>query len=87
MAATCHHAVLAKIKSDYGASYLPLQAVDKLTGALFQRPPLISVVKQQLRVRTICESKLLKYDHKRNMEEVFRQQRFQQMTILPHPQW
>ncbi|KAK2166005.1 hypothetical protein NP493_1340g00023 [Ridgeia piscesae] len=82
MAATCHHAVLAKIKSDYGASYLPPQvwswAVDKLTGALFQQRPLISAVKRQLRARTICESKLLEYDHKRNMEELFRQQRFQQ---------
>ncbi|KAI0217229.1 H/ACA ribonucleoprotein complex subunit DKC1 [Lamellibrachia satsuma] len=44
-----------------------LQAVEKLTGALFQRPPLISAVKRQLRVRTIYESKLLEYDHERNM--------------------
>ena len=27
-------------------------------GALFQRPPLISAVKRQLRIRTIYESKL-----------------------------
>ena len=46
-----------------------LQAVEKLTGALFQRPPLISAVKRQLRVRTIYESKLLEYDHERNMGE------------------
>jgi tRNA U55 pseudouridine synthase TruB len=38
-----------------------------LTGALFQRPPLISAVKRQLRVRTIYESKLIEYDAKRNL--------------------
>ncbi|KAL3315512.1 H/ACA ribonucleoprotein complex subunit dkc1 [Cichlidogyrus casuarinus] len=38
------------------------QTVEKLTGALFQRPPLISAVKRQLRVRTIYESKLLEYE-------------------------
>merc|ERR1711957_1039173 len=42
-------------------------AVDTLTGALFQRPPLISAVKRQLRIRTIYESKLLEYDDKRNL--------------------
>jgi len=39
-----------------------LQAIETLTGALFQRPPLISAVKRQLRVRTIYESKLIEYD-------------------------
>ncbi|CAK8686764.1 unnamed protein product [Clavelina lepadiformis] len=38
------------------------RAIETLTGALFQRPPLISAVKRQLRVRTIYESKLLEYD-------------------------
>merc|ERR1712156_346177 len=36
-------------------------------GALFQRPPLISAVKRQLRVRTVYESKLLEHDEERNM--------------------
>jgi hypothetical protein len=36
-----------------------------LTGALFQRPPLISAVKRQLRVRTIYKSKLVEYDEDR----------------------
>ncbi len=45
------------------------QGVETLTGALFQRPPLISAVKRQLRVRTIYESKLLEYDKERNMGE------------------
>ncbi len=38
-----------------------------MTGALFQRPPLISAVKRQLRIRTIYESKLIEYDKERNM--------------------
>ncbi|XP_043673039.1 H/ACA ribonucleoprotein complex subunit 4 [Vespula pensylvanica] len=43
------------------------QALEKLRGALFQRPPLISAVKRQLRVRTVYESKFLDYDEERNM--------------------
>ncbi|XP_075213439.1 dyskerin pseudouridine synthase 1 Nop60B [Lycorma delicatula] len=39
-----------------------VQSLEKLRGALFQRPPLISAVKRQLRVRTIYETKLLDYD-------------------------
>ena len=38
-----------------------------MVGALFQRPPLISAVKRQLRVRTIYESKLLEFDPQRNL--------------------
>jgi H/ACA ribonucleoprotein complex subunit 4 len=38
-----------------------------LTGPVFQRPPLISAVKKELRVRTIYESKMLDYDEKRDM--------------------
>ncbi|XP_034182233.1 dyskerin pseudouridine synthase 1 Nop60B [Osmia lignaria lignaria] len=43
------------------------QALEKLRGALFQRPPLISAVKRQLRVRTVYDSWFLDYDHERNM--------------------
>ncbi|KAJ1625763.1 pseudouridine synthase [Pavlovales sp. CCMP2436] len=43
------------------------KAISTLTGALFQRPPLISAVKRQLRVRTIYESKLLEFDTERNL--------------------
>lgn len=43
------------------------RAVETLTGALFQRPPLISAVKRQLRIRTIYESKLLEFDTQRNL--------------------
>lgn len=38
-----------------------------MTGALFQRPPLISAVKRQLRIRTIHESKLIEFDNERNL--------------------
>lgn len=43
------------------------RCVETLTGALFQRPPLISAVKRQLRIRNIYESKLLEYDKERNL--------------------
>lgn len=43
------------------------QGLEKLRGALFQRPPLISAVKRQLRVRTVYDSSLLDYDENRNM--------------------
>merc|ERR1712167_25625 len=43
------------------------RAIETLTGALFQRPPLISAVKRQLRVRTIYESKLIEMDLDRNL--------------------
>lgn len=46
-----------------------LQALETLTGALFQRPPLIAAVKRQLRVRTIYESKLVEYDPERRLGE------------------
>ncbi|PWW75340.1 putative rRNA pseudouridine synthase [Tuber magnatum] len=43
------------------------RALETLTGALFQRPPLISAVKRQLRIRTIHESKLLEFDNDRHL--------------------
>ena len=43
------------------------KALEKLTGAIFQRPPLISAVKRQLRIRNIKESTLLEYDADRNL--------------------
>eukprot|EP00106_Octopus_bimaculoides_P004676 XP_014772118.1 PREDICTED: H/ACA ribonucleoprotein complex subunit 4-like [Octopus bimaculoides] len=39
-----------------------IQCLERLKGALFQRPPLISAVKRQLRIRTVYECKLLEYD-------------------------
>ena len=46
---------------------LVLQTLETLTGALFQRPPLIAAVKRQLRIRTVYESKVVEYDPKRHM--------------------
>lgn len=43
------------------------RALETLTGALFQRPPLISAVKRQLRIRTIYQAKLYEYDEERHM--------------------
>ena len=43
------------------------KAVETLTGALFQRPPLIAAVKRQLRIRTIYQAKLLEFDNERNL--------------------
>ncbi|KAF7846360.1 hypothetical protein BT93_L4501 [Corymbia citriodora subsp. variegata] len=43
------------------------RALETLSGALFQRPPLISAVKRQLRIRTIYESKLIEFDNDRHL--------------------
>ncbi|KAF4119684.1 H/ACA ribonucleoprotein complex subunit 4 [Geosmithia morbida] len=43
------------------------KALEMLTGALFQRPPLISAVKRQLRIRTIYETKLVEFDNDRHL--------------------
>lgn len=43
------------------------KTIEMLTGALFQRPPLISAVKRQLRIRTIYESKLIEFDQERHL--------------------
>ncbi|KAI9149213.1 H/ACA ribonucleoprotein complex subunit cbf5 [Paramyrothecium foliicola] len=43
------------------------RALETLTGALFQRPPLISAVKRQLRIRTVHESKLIEFDNDRHL--------------------
>jgi H/ACA ribonucleoprotein complex subunit 4 len=54
------HAALESEKTLY-------KAMETLTGALFQRPPLIAAVKRQLRIRTIYESKLIEYDEDRHL--------------------
>lgn len=53
--------------SPTGVCTLYFQTLDQLMGALFQRPPLISAVKRQLRVRTIYKSKLMEFDASRNL--------------------
>ncbi|CAI5506103.1 unnamed protein product [Closterium sp. Naga37s-1] len=58
---------IARLHSAVDSEATVLRALEKLTGALFQRPPLISAVKRQLRIRTIYEIKLLDYDAARNL--------------------
>jgi H/ACA ribonucleoprotein complex subunit 4 len=43
------------------------RALETLTGALFQRPPLISAVKRQLRIRTIYGVELIEFDNDRGL--------------------
>ncbi|KAI9887792.1 MAG: centromere/microtubule-binding protein cbf5 [Watsoniomyces obsoletus] len=43
------------------------QVLEKLTGAMFQRPPLISAVKRQLRIRTVYGTKLLELNNDRHL--------------------
>ncbi|KAJ0980034.1 hypothetical protein J5N97_015508 [Dioscorea zingiberensis] len=53
---------VARLHSSVPETSKVARALETLTGAVFQRPPLISAVKRQLRIRTIYESKLLEYD-------------------------
>lgn len=55
-----------------GGAAKVLRGLERLRGALFQRPPLISAVKRQLRVRTVYDSKLCDYDENRNMGKWFK---------------
>jgi len=49
-------------------SELKLQkALNALTGAVFQKPPAISAVKRELRIRTIYENKLFEYDSEKKL--------------------
>lgn len=43
------------------------RVLESLTGALFQRPPLISAVKRQLRIRTIYDSKVIEFNNERRL--------------------
>ncbi len=42
-------------------------ALQRLSGKIFQKPPAISAVKRQLRVRNIYETKLLEFDKENKM--------------------
>jgi H/ACA ribonucleoprotein complex subunit 4 len=56
------YVAVVRFHSNPGSESNVRKALDALTGALFQRPPVIAAVKRQLRVRTIYQSKLLDYD-------------------------
>jgi H/ACA ribonucleoprotein complex subunit 4 len=58
---------IVRLHSAIASESVLQKAVDTLTGALFQRPPLIAAVKRQLRIRTIYESKLIEYDAARHL--------------------
>jgi H/ACA ribonucleoprotein complex subunit 4 len=58
---------IVRLHSAIASESVLQKAVDTLTGALFQRPPLIAAVKRQLRIRTIYESKLIEYDESRHL--------------------
>eukprot|EP00392_Amoebophrya_sp_AT5.2_P008541 g8569.t1 len=59
---------ICRFHSGEGLTVAKIQrALDTLTGALFQRPPVIAAVKRQLRIRTIYENKIFHYDEKRAM--------------------
>nr|XP_022341890.1 H/ACA ribonucleoprotein complex subunit 4-like [Crassostrea virginica] len=51
-----------KLHSAVEDEKLVAQKIEMMTGALFQRPPLISAVKRQLRIRTIYECKMREYN-------------------------
>merc|ERR1712000_339138 len=48
-----------------------IKAIEHLQGPIFQRPPLISAVKRQLRIRSIYDSKLLDFDENRNLAVIW----------------
>ena len=56
------YVAVVRFHSNPGSEANVRKALDALTGALFQRPPVIAAVKRQLRVRTIYQSKMLDYD-------------------------
>ncbi|KAL1813837.1 hypothetical protein DCAR_0626219 [Daucus carota subsp. sativus] len=58
---------IARLHSDVGDKAKVARALESLSGAVFQRPPLISAVKRQLRIRTIYGSKMLEYDAERHL--------------------
>jgi len=62
------YVAVVRFHSEIEGGALKVQkTIDALTGACFQRPPVISAVKRQLRVRTIYEAKLIEYNEKRHM--------------------
>ncbi|KAG7511015.1 H ACA ribonucleoprotein complex subunit DKC1 [Solea senegalensis] len=58
---------IVRLHNAIESEHVLARALETLTGALFQRPPLIAAVKRQLRVRTIYESKLIEYDPERRL--------------------
>ena len=66
-AAGKEYVAILKLHSPFNDTQKVEEALATLTGALFQRPPLISAVKRQLRVRSIYKSKLYEFDAEKGM--------------------
>uniref|UniRef100_A0A8C4RAI6 H/ACA ribonucleoprotein complex subunit DKC1 n=2 Tax=Eptatretus burgeri TaxID=7764 RepID=A0A8C4RAI6_EPTBU len=58
---------IAKLHSAVESEKEVAKALEKLTGALFQRPPVIAAVKRELRIRTIYKSRLIEFDPERRL--------------------
>lgn len=58
---------IVRLHNDIDSDSKLVKALQTLTGPVFQKPPLISAVKRELRVRTIYESKLIEYNHEKKM--------------------
>ncbi|RHY59814.1 hypothetical protein DYB30_012233, partial [Aphanomyces astaci] len=61
------YVAIVRLHSAIESQAVLARGIETLTGALFQRPPLISAVKRQLRIRTIYSSKLIEYDQDRHL--------------------
>lgn len=61
------YVAIARFHDDVKSAAKVQSGLDMLGGACFQRPPVISAVKRQLRIRTIYEAKLIEYNAKRHM--------------------
>lgn len=61
------YVAILKLKSPFEDVVKVKNAVHFFTGALFQRPPEVSAVKRQLRIRSVYESKFIEFDKARNM--------------------
>lgn len=59
------YVAIVQFHSDAGPISKVQKGLDMLTGACFQRPPVISAVKRQLRVRTIYEATVLDYNREK----------------------
>jgi H/ACA ribonucleoprotein complex subunit 4 len=61
------YVAILKLMSPFEDAKKVEDAIKTLTGALFQRPPLISAVKRQLRIRSIYDTKMYEYDPEKRM--------------------
>jgi H/ACA ribonucleoprotein complex subunit 4 len=66
-AAGKEYVAILKLHSPFNDAKKVEDSLQTLTGALFQRPPLISAVKRQLRVRSIYKSKMYEFDAEKGM--------------------